>query len=261
MKKMSPQRIAKQILLGTTLGDGNISPNGVKKARLRLGHGICQLDYLLWKIKMLKPLVGSFSLGERKSQSWSKYTVFGSQTLTSRYLWHIYNDFYFERNGKIKKEIHSNVLNRLTPLSIAVWYMDDGCLGIYKTRGSNAGKLVPWGAHLATHSFTYQEQELICEYFKRKWDIGFHILKQGDGYFIVSDHKDTRKFLNLVEPHVIERMRYKVDTSYQRTKHPDIVDDDVLRTLWEHRDLIRNVQALTYKGNFVFNTEKVAALA
>src|SRR5206468_2548404 len=44
-----------QVVLGSLMGDGNLSPNrsGRSGVRFRLGHGARQADYLDWKVSLL----------------------------------------------------------------------------------------------------------------------------------------------------------------------------------------------------------------
>jgi hypothetical protein len=239
-KQESPIRLAKQVLLGTVFGDGSLDwVKTTTKARLHLAHSDMQFEYLLWKMSMLQPLVGSFTVHRRYGGSYSKTSTFFVRTLSSEYLKYIYDDFYFTRNEKTCKEVHQNVLNRLTPLSIAVWYMD-GCL----VKAKN--KTEPWSVRLCTQGFLYTEQELIVDYFMRKWDIQFHILKdENQQFFLDSGKESCLKFLKLVQPHVYETMKYKIDIFTQKTKHP-VSDGDVLRALQECKELVRNDQPAVY---------------
>lgn len=64
------------------------------------------------------------------------------------------------------KEISNIILEMLTPLSIAVWFMDDGSLYY----NSNNCHLT-----LAIDGFTEESKEMIVKYFKDKYNIHFKI--------------------------------------------------------------------------------------
>lgn len=227
----SPIRIAKQVLLGTMLGDGNIEPNG-KKARFRCGHSVWQFEYLIHKLRILYPLVGAYELRCRIGRSWSNNPFFGIRTLSSKYLRHIYNDMYKEK----RKIVRINVLRRLTPIGLATWYMDDGCLGTYKNNVNSVG--------LCTHGFGREGSQLVCDYFKEKYDITFYVTKGGGVKTTDGSRANAIKFIDIIYEHVPECMKYKVDPLFfRKTRRPDIQDGDVLRTLQECKELIRNASA------------------
>ncbi len=52
-KRLSDQQM--QLILGSLMGDGNLSPNrhGRLGTRFRMGHGAKQAAYLNWKISLL----------------------------------------------------------------------------------------------------------------------------------------------------------------------------------------------------------------
>lgn len=231
MKENSPIKIARKLLLGTMLGDSSIRTRSKKKAHLVMVHSNSQFNYLIWKAKKLVPLVGKFDVDEREVRLRGRGTgKFRTQlrSLSSKYLKHIYDDFYFEREGKTKKEVHKNILNRLTPISIAVWYGDDGNL---HPRGS---------VKIATCGFSKKEVDLICSFLLSKYGFRFAPVDLGNGYLEIKANKeDSVKFLNLVRPYLweVEDIRYKLDVSYNKSsdhsaRHPFINywDDDVLRT-------------------------------
>ncbi len=238
-KYVSPKCLAKQILLGTMLGDCSIQPVGNSKARVHMGHSDMQFEYLLWKMWMLQPLVGSFTLHRKYGGSYSKTSTFYARTLSNKFLRNTYEDFYKQVDGKNIKKIRLNVLRRLTPLSLAVWHMDDGCL-VNHIRKSDKVK-ESYYIRLCTHGFMYSEQEIICKYFKEMWDLDFHILPQGNTFFITTNKESQVKFINIIKPYIHESMAYKIDASIHRMEHPK-KDDDILRTLQGCRELIRNDQ-------------------
>ena len=131
------------IILGTILGDGCLERNG-KFVRLRLEHGINQEAYLFWKHRALKSIVGPVmkvhsyhKVNERFYDSYRTYT-FSNQAF-EKYA----NMFYHNK----KKIIPQNIIDLFKdPLSLAVWFMDDG----YKRNDCNA-------LRLNTDSFTKDE--------------------------------------------------------------------------------------------------------
>ena len=113
------------VLVGTVLGDGFLQKTGEKNARLRLEHSDKQKDYVLWKGKIFGRLFqGTPSYLERihpKTKATYSYCRWQSSASPSFGKWRK----YFYPNGK--KIIPTDIGNFLIhPITLAVWYMDDG---------------------------------------------------------------------------------------------------------------------------------------
>jgi hypothetical protein len=235
----SPVKVARKLLLGTLLGDSRLALTRPKnlmanatRAYLRMVHANSQFEYLMWKGKKLVPLVGKFNIFERPTKFGGRKTggfYCRLISLSSKYLKHIWDDFYFVRGGNLKKEVHSNVLNRLTPISLAVLYGDDG-------------NLHPQGSvRIATNGFSFDEVNLICKILKNRFGIQFHprLHHQSNSYIIMADVENSKLFLELVRPYLweIQCLRYKLDSSFKKdpdcsARHPKVNfwDEEVLRT-------------------------------
>jgi recombination protein RecA len=107
-----------QVVLGSLMGDGNLSPNRNDRAgvRFRLGHGAEQADYLDWKVSLLGNIASSRRVDDRGA-------VFADFTPLPE-LDELRRAVYL---GDGKKHLSWDYLKALTPLALAVWYMDDGC--------------------------------------------------------------------------------------------------------------------------------------
>lgn len=104
--------------------------------------------------------------------------------------------FYFQR----KKRVPSDVQHFITsPVSIAIWYMDDGTLD-YRPKSH-------YNFRLSTDCFTSEENELLVSMLKKNFDISASIsnsLCRGKKYnrlYIGSKGRDS--FLDLVKPYMI----------------------------------------------------------
>ena len=114
-KLLSDQQI--QLILGSLMGDGNLSPNmrGRTGTRFRMGHGAKQAAYLDWKVSLLG------NIGCSRTTN-AKGAVFADFTPLPE-LAELHDAVYF---GDGKKHLSWDYLKALTPLALAVWYMDDG---------------------------------------------------------------------------------------------------------------------------------------
>ena len=104
-----------QVLLGGLMGDGALSPSrSGHGARFRWGHGVRQTAYADWKASMFANIGVTCSQNDRGS------VFYDMPPLTE--LAGLREAVYV--GGK--KVLSDDYLKQLTPLSLAVWYLDDG---------------------------------------------------------------------------------------------------------------------------------------
>lgn len=250
----SPIRIAKKVLLGTVLGDASLSihstlVNPSTKSMLTLIQGEDQFEYLIWKMHLLYPLVGDFHIKQFINKVTGKMTIHAVTTY-QKYLWHIWNDCYrFEESNNQKgyrytKVVRANVLRRLSPLSIAMWYQDDGSL--YASQGRFKG------IRLATYGFTLDENILIHDYLRDMWGIYSMVDICSDGYPQIRLKKqDGEKFLEMISSFVHSSMMYKAVPFFQSARHV-VTHEEIVCSLQQCGELIRNNQSNT-KSKYQIN--------
>lgn len=242
----SPIRIAKKVLLGTVLGDASLSVhstlvNTPTKSMLTLIQGEDQFEYLLWKMHLLYPLVGNFHIKKFIHKVTGKMIIHAVTTY-QRYLWHIWNDYYeFSevetfKGFRYNKIVSMNVLRRLSPISFAMWYQDDGSL--YASEGRFKG------IRLATYGFTIEENESIQKHLREAWGIDSVIdIRSSEGYpYIRLRKQDGEKFLEMISPFVHSSMRYKTIPFSQSARHV-YTHDEIVCSLQQCGELIRNNQS------------------
>ena len=184
-----------QVLLGSLLGDGRLHmpPRGITPHYKEM-HSLSQKEYLIWKNRFLK---GKIGIGESPIHLATgkkyKYCLLWTRT-RSDFLFY-YNIAY--RNGR--KRVTKELLDRIGPLGLAVWFMDDGSLK-YSTL---SGKL-------STEGFSYSENKLIVNWFKERWDIYPSINRDKEKYNIYFNSVEIKKFLLLIRKFVPECMIYKL---------------------------------------------------
>ena len=111
-----------QVILGALMGDGNLSKpirRDDASARFRMGHGAKQAAYLDWKVSLLANIPHAKSVN-------AKGAVFADFTPLAE-LAELRETVYF---GDGKKHLTWDYLKSLTPLALAIWYMDDGCFTV-----------------------------------------------------------------------------------------------------------------------------------
>ncbi|NCC32748.1 MAG: recombinase RecA [Chloroflexia bacterium] len=106
--------VQKQVVIGSLLGDGSLRKSSDFNTSLRIGHGAKQDAYCLWKQSLFQELIGSETTNSRGGHSFD--------TIPMYELTQVLQDNYDQRG----KNPSQTLIDRLTPLAIAIWYMDDG---------------------------------------------------------------------------------------------------------------------------------------
>ena len=194
---ISLSREQKSILFGIILGDGYLQKTGKKNARLRLEHGGDQKEYLLWKAnKLEKFFQGKAKYLERIHPiSKRRYSYWRHQSQSTPYLGKLRNIFYPDGKKKIPEDLEKY----LTPLMLAVWYMDDG---YYYLRDRCS--------YLYLGNVSQGEAEIVAQVLSKKFDIVTRIKQKKKGYAIYFSPKETQKLKNLIKNHILHQFNYKL---------------------------------------------------
>ena len=111
------------------------------------------------------------------------------------------NDYHFKfyRNGRkiIPKNIDSILIS---PLSLAVWFMDDG----YKRNDCNA-------LRISTDSFNHKEQLMLVECLQKNFNIKCRLHKKAQTWNIYIPESSSIRFCALIKSYIIPSMRYKIN--------------------------------------------------
>jgi recombination protein RecA len=185
------------IIIGTLIGDGCLERNG-KYARLRIDHSINQKEYLWWKYNELKTLVPSkpviISSYHKKEQKEYKRLHFATYSLD---LFECYWKALYTNNRKtISNFIYAWLKD---PLSLAVWYMDDGC----KRNDCNA-------LRISADAFSLSEQKVLQDMLRKNFNIMATLHRKGKWWNLYIPKKEASKFVELVFPYIIPSLKYKI---------------------------------------------------
>ena len=200
-KRLSDQQM--QLILGSLMGDGNLSPNtrGRSGTRFRLGHGAKQAAYLDWKVSLLGNI-------ECTRTSNAKCAVFADFTPLPE-LAEVHDAVYF---GDGKKHLSWDYLKELTPLALAVWYMDDGCFtlrskGVQERTQGGTGRIEICVEAMSPGSRTRLEQYLQDTH---GLDVKLHASGTAQKSVLRFTTSASTKFQRLVAPFVHPSMEYKL---------------------------------------------------
>lgn len=186
-----------RLLVGTLLGDGCLELNG-NHVRLRITHSLKQKGYLFWKYSRLENLCPS---EPRLAKSWHSkaqrfYERYEFSTFSIPLLRRFWEMFYTPR-GKVVPDSIMTVLD--DPLTLAVWYMDDG----YKRNDCNA-------VRFSTDCFSVTEQRLLQRCLKDNFGLETSLHRKGSTWNIYIPSSQTGEFRRIVEPHIHPSLRYKL---------------------------------------------------
>jgi len=173
-----------QILIGSILGDGYITYRG----QIQLEHSDKYQPYLFWKFGELKALAyGQPSLVERTDKrTGAKYR---SYRFWLRQYFRPWRDYFYQK--KIKIFPHGF---ELSPLALAVWYMDDGCY--------SDGRCT-----IATECFSTESCQNIQDMLKKQFDLDTHIRSNGK---LAIRARSQNSFFSIIRPYVHSTMAYKI---------------------------------------------------
>lgn len=191
----------KEIVFGTLLGDGYLRPtNGNAENHsyaLSLCHGEKQLEYLKWKFHEFENFVTTKEFKVNLRSFHGNSPTYAFSTISHPFLKEAHDICYWAQG---KKDISQKWMEQITPLSLAVWYMDDGSLNKrYHT------------IVLCTNSFSREGQLLAVDFLKQRFDIDAVLeMRRNQQTVIRINASQSRKFMDIVSPHVPDCMKYKL---------------------------------------------------
>ena len=200
-RRLSPTQL--QLILGSVMGDGCLSPDtrGRSGVRFRMGHGAKQAAYLDWKVEMLGNIPCSRSANARGAVFADVHPLPELAELRSA--------VYF---GDGKKHLTWEYLKALTPLALAIWYMDDGCF----TPGSKGAQERTRGGtgriDICVEAMSPGARERLVQYLHDTRGLDVKLTERGAQRKNVLQFTtaSTEKFHRLVAPYVHPSMEYKL---------------------------------------------------
>ena len=207
-KKLSKEQ--KSLLVGLLLGDGTISSNYVFK----LSHSEAQREFLEWKIDLLNKF-GFKNNGVKEYISTCGYNK-GNKVLYSQMSLNPTIKALRRTVYTPKKHITRRLLNWLTPIGLAIWYMDDGCINVNTSKQRSS---IQHTIKIAT-CVDLDTAQVVIDYFKEVWDVQFRPFKEGKGtYSIVSStESDCAAFIQIIRPYIeqVPSLLYKIRDNFTK---------------------------------------------
>lgn len=175
----------RSVIIGSLLGDGSMRCKA--NALMEINHSIAQREYVDWKYRQLADFV---RVAPKERSGNGRRVAYRFVTLSRPELTPFWRAFY--RDGrKVVPEL------LLTPLALAVWFMDDGCKS-YRS------------IYLNTQQFDLESQERLVKLLKEQWGIDATLNKDKTYRRIRIAVHSVPKFKDLVMPYLLPQLAYKL---------------------------------------------------
>ncbi|MEX2619421.1 MAG: LAGLIDADG family homing endonuclease [Egibacteraceae bacterium] len=193
-----------EVMLGGLMGDSALSPTrSGHGARLRWGHGAKQVAYGDWKASLFANVRVSRSTN-------AKGAVFHDvQPLPE--LAELRNAVYI--GGK--KVLSHDYLKRLTPLSLAIWYMDDGGFTLRTTGKQERTQGGSGRADICVEAMEETSRDRLAAYLADAWGITSRLTVRAGKAVLQFRQSETAKLHALIAPYVHPSMEYKLLPRYR----------------------------------------------
>ena len=116
-------------------------------------------------------------------------------------VWKEYRDLMYDENHR--KRITLKLLEKVGPLALAVWIMDDG--HYHKGHGQIS---------LYTHRYGYDQNVILKSWFEEKWGISptiaTHHVRGKEMFHLYFPKKEARGLIEIIKPYVVPSMAYKI---------------------------------------------------
>ena len=181
----SLSEVQHSIVVGSLLGDGAMRCK--TNALLEINHSVHQRSYVDWKFRHLASLVTTLPKVRKGNGRRIAYR-FVTRSLPD--LTPYYIAFYGSGIKRVPQV-------ELSPLSLAVWFMDDGC------RSRNA-------VYLNTQQFDMRSQVRLMQMLWEQFGLESTLNRDRSYFRIRLTVPSTERFSQIVQQHVLVELRYKL---------------------------------------------------
>ena len=187
------------VLVGTLLGDGCLARHG-RYHRLHVKHKAEHESLVRFKREVFRNFVSMdlHRFGERLGDQTYACVQFASRTSPAFSEWHAH--FYRDR----RKIVPANIVELLSPETLAVWLMDDGAADYA-------------GLTFQTHGFVVEEVELLAKAMRERYGLAVNSRRNRQRWIIYVTARSMASLEALVMPYLLDEFRYKLQPRRART--------------------------------------------
>jgi hypothetical protein len=187
----------RSIIVGTLLGDGHLeTQNGRKTFRLKIEHTSSQELYTIWLYEQLQTWVQTPIAIKPKHVNGVTTTHHWFQTLSVAQF-RFYGLQFYDLQGC--KKVPKIIRRLLTPLALAIWFMDNGSA---KSKHHRA-------VILNTQCFERQQIVRLQDALAQRYGLESKIRTQKDGLQILISGESAHSFMLIVLPYTLPNFYYK----------------------------------------------------
>ena len=175
----------RSIIVGSLLGDGAMRCKA--NALLEINHGFRQKFYVDWKYQQLANLVTTPPKARKGNGARIAYR-FTTRSLPE--LTPLFRRFYSDRRKVVPEDLE------LDPLSLAVWFMDDGCKSYQ-------------ALYLNTQQFDFASQVRLIELLREQLNVKASLNRDKQYLRIRIAVISVPHFKAIITPHILNEFQYK----------------------------------------------------
>lgn len=200
LKKLFPNNLF-DVIIGVLLGDASIQRNKGKqeKQRLKFLQSAKHKDYIFHLHSLLQDFVAAEPFFDPNRKTYSFQTLFDSK-------FNGFADIFINKNGK--KGLLNTAFFKdfsISAITLTYWFMDDGGSFAYSPRR---------GFTLNTQGFTYAEVQLLSDNLNQHFGINSKVTSNKGKFVISIVTGEGKKVKNIIYPHLLPLMYYKLPTKY-----------------------------------------------
>jgi len=203
------------VVRGSLLGDGSLSApkrSHSKGVKFRLGHGVKQRDYLKWKMSLLGNIPGSYWENDDGDSFWDSTPLPELHDLRRRAY----------QIGV--KQFDAAYLESLSPLALALWYLDDGNLTVRGARES--GRIA-----ICVEAMSIDTQQRLVTMLRDRFSVEAKLHEVRSQSFLRMERDATDTFHALIASYVHPSMEHKLLPKYRGRFNVDPVFTEAERRL------------------------------
>jgi recombination protein RecA len=187
------------VLAGTLLGDGCLAKHG-RYHRLHIKHKLAHRSLVELKYRVFESFVSTPMHGFDQRLSGVGYPCVQFATRTSPVFswWH---RLFYRGCTKVVPE---NAAQLLTPLALAVWFMDDGAADFA-------------GVTFQTHSFRSEEVDILQGALAQRFDLAVRRRRNKGAWILYVRAESLDRLRWIIAPHLLPHFEYKLQPRRSRT--------------------------------------------
>jgi recombination protein RecA len=189
-----------QVVLGSLMGDGNLSlhPRDGNGVRFRMGHGAQQHGYLDWKTSLLANIGHSV----QENAKGAKFVDFAPLPELAELARAVYP-------GDGSTFLSEEFLKALTPLALAVWYLDNDGLAL-RSKGMQQQRTAGGSGRIeiCVQAMSAGSRVRLRDYLRDTHALDVALRESGKQAVLVFSTTASAAFQQIVAPYVVSSMDY-----------------------------------------------------